>query len=517
MVELNSQQQKFVQFDGHLVLIAGPGTGKTHTLISKLEYLLRAGASASSMLALTFTNKAALEMNSRLKANPKPLITTFHGLAYQNLSDAQKQKLITDELEREALVLKTLRQTKFKLSPREAGLLISLAKIGESKNKIALSLTKAYMRILAQEKKIDYDDLLVSFQPREKYKYIFIDEFQDTNKLQYEKAKKMLASDGWLQVIGDPYQNIYTFRGASPDLFEKFQAEFNPKRLKLTKTYRSSKKITHFANSFYKQRNLKTNATSEGKVELIETLSRYSEANYIIEKIKYLVGGMDLINASDIMQDAETDFSGIAVIFRSHFLGRIVEKKLRTNNIPVQKAGSGSIWASDTGKAFVEHARQISVEEPQTNPNQLLQELSFTAEDAASLRAYLMRFEKISEFLDEYECLKQSNFVDPRANAVSLLTMHASKGLEFETVFVIGLEEQNMPMILKSEKPSRERLEEEKRLFYVACTRAKQNLFLLHTNSRSRFFDTLDLSVVETVRDEKAFKKRLKKAQIKLF
>lgn len=513
MVKLNSQQKKFIESKGHLILVAGPGTGKTHTLVSKLEYLLRAGTPASSILALTFTNKAAFEINSRLGISPKPLITTFHGLAYQKLSDKQKQKLITDELEREAFIIKALRQTEFKLSPREAGLLISLAKIGQSKNKTALSLTKAYMRILAQEKKIDYDDLLVNFQPREKYKYIFIDEFQDTNRLQYEKAKNMLASDGLLQVIGDPFQNIYTFRGATPDLFEKFQAEFNPKRLKLTKTYRSSKKITRFANSFYEQRNLKTKITNEGKVVLIETPSRYSEADCIIEKIKYLVGGVDLINASDILQDAETDFSGIAVIFRSHFRGRIVEKKLRTNNIPIQKAGGGSIWASAVGKSYIEYARQ----NPQANPLNLLQDIKMPADYAAGLRSYLFRFEKVTEFLGEYECLKQSDFVDLRANAVSLLTMHASKGLEFETVFLIGLEDQYMPMILKSEKPSRERLKEEKRLFYVACTRAKQNLFLLHTKPRSRFFNTLDLSVIETVKDEKAFRKRLKKAQTKLF
>jgi len=514
MNRLNTQQRNFVISSGNLILIAGPGTGKTHTLCCKLEYLVENSINETNILALTFTNKAAAEMRKRLGLDSKLLITTFHGLAFRDLSDVQKQRLVTDELQREVFLKKALQQTRLKLNIKEAGLLVSLCKIGETNEKNALSLAKAYNQILKDKGVIDYDDLLLRFKPKKKYEYVFVDEFQDTNKLQYQITKSLVADNGQVQVVGDPHQSVYTFRGASSNLFTIFEKEYKAKRLELNQTYRSARKITTFTNSFYRDRNLQTQLTEEGEIEFIETPSRYSEANYIVEKIKRQVGGVDLLNASDVLKDAQSDFSGIAVIFRSHFLGRVVEQKLKKNNIPIQKAGGNSIWANKAGQAFLELARTKNMLEK--SPLEILHELKLPDVQTMELRPYLFRFDNISQFLNEYEILKQNDFVDPKANLVSLLTMHASKGLEFETVFVVGLENKNMPMILKYEKETKHRLAEEKRLLYVATTRAKQNLILLYKKPKSKFFDTLNLNAVKKVRDEKAFKKRLRQSQIKL-
>jgi len=515
MKALNQSQKEFVETSGNLILIAGPGTGKTHALIFKLQALLEKGVPSSDILALTFTHKAALEMNSRLEVLSKPLITTFHGLCYLNLNEAQKKNLITDELQKELLVKKVLKKTNLKLNIKEASLLISLYKIGQVNNINAFKLADSYNQILKQKNLIDYDDLLLDFKPSKKYKYVFVDEFQDTNKLQYQIIKKLVLKNSQVQVVGDPYQNIYTFRGATPNLFDVFKKDFKAKRLELTATYRSVKRITKFTNSFYKDRNLETQINSFGKIELVQTPSKYSEANYIIEKIKSAIGGLDLNSASEVQSGGELDFASFAVIFRSHWLGKIVEKKLMQNNIPFQKAGASSIWASKAGEMFIREAKQNI--KNKVDPVSFLNTLSLGEKENLSLKPHLYRFETMEQFLEEYETLKQNDFIDQQASAVSLLTMHASKGLEFDTVFIIGLDDANMPMTIKKDKMNKNRLEEEKRLLYVGCSRAKRKLILLYTSSVSRFFSELDLDLVNTIRDEKAYKRKLKKAQIKLF
>lgn len=508
MKNLNPEQQKFVETEGNLVLIAGPGTGKTQTLVTKLEYLLAGGVEASDILALTFTNKAAAEMDSRLNLTPKPLITTFHGLAYRELSDEQKGRLITDELKREILIKNALEQLKLKLSIKEAGLRISLAKIGQV-NDVSVELTEAYNQLLEQEGLIDYDDLLLRFQPAKKYKYLFVDEFQDTNKLQYQLLKNLVSSGGQVQIVGDPYQSIYGFRGSDSDLFQRFLEDFKANILFLTQTYRSSQKITALANSFYEDRNLKTKVLSEGQIKLIQTPSRFSEARHIVEEIKKEVGGVDLLNAAELEIDAQTDFSGSAVLFRSHYLSRLLEQELKKANIPIQKAGVESIWLTQAGQEVIKAAEKEAETCPETTPIELLESLVFDPAEVQALSSFLYRFDTISDFLQEYQTIKNNDLIDPKANAVALLSIHASKGLEFENVFIIGLEEGAFSY--------QEQKEEEKRLIYVAITRARQKLYFYYYKTPSRLLMELDLSLIDRVRDEKAYKRKLKKSQIKLF
>lgn len=507
MKNLNSEQKKFVETKGNLILIAGPGTGKTHTLITKFEYLLSQGVEASDILALTFTNKAAAEMDSRLKLTPKPLITTFHGLAYRTLSQQEKEGLITDELEREILIKSALEKLRLKFSIKEAGLMISLAKIGQISD-ASVELIQIYNQLLEQEGLIDYDDLLLRFQPIKKYKYLFVDEFQDTNKLQYQLLKNIVSPGGQVQVVGDPYQSIYGFRGSDLNLFQKFSIDFQAKTLFLIRTYRSSQKITALANSFYKDRNLKTEVLSEGQIRLIQTPGRFSEARHVVEEIKKEVGGIDLLNAAELGVDAKTDFSGSAILFRSHYLSRVLEQELKKANIPIQKAGAESVWLSEAGQKMIKAAEKEVEANPEMAPIDLLQSLALTPDETRDLSVFLYRFDTISDFLQEYQTLKSNDLIDPKANAVTLLSMHASKGLEFDNVFIIGLEECTF---------SHQEKEEEKRLFYVAVTRARQKLYFYYSKTPSQILMNLDLSLISRERDEKAYRKKLKKSQIRLF
>lgn len=512
MRDLNEEQKNAVLSTSPAVaVIAGPGTGKTKTLIAKIEFLLNSGVSPSKILALTFTNRAASEMKSRLKSSSKkslPFVGTFHALSLHLLD--RQPKIITKK-----------EQLKY-FSQKQ------LNKISLAKNNLKHSdLVKKYNEKLRELDLIDYDDLLINLYHRLealklKLDTVLVDEFQDTSPLQYKIMKKLHSKNYF--VIGDPKQSIYSFRATQSKVFKIFEKDFKAEVNILTKNYRSSQKIVDtFESLFPESSKLKTDNLASCEVFLLETPSEFSEADWITQNIKLKAGGIDLRDASDAL----SNYSDFAVIYRTHRFKETIEKRFRDLALPYQVVGGGSIFEDEEIQNVIEMLKAYRDKEVGLidQINKISENLEIANDKRQDLKSVVHRFGNdkfsINNLLDYVDSLKQKEYYDSDINCVTLLTMHASKGLEFEHVFVCGLEENIIPH-RKSD------IEEEKRLLYVAMSRAKNALYLTKaisrhgvTTSPSQFLKLLN---IEKIEDERAKKKedrikkyKLKKAQMGLF
>lgn len=595
---LNSNQLEAVlHTKTPLLIIAGPGTGKTRTLISKICYFLKTKLSASEeILALTFTEKASAEMRSRvleqINKSTLPQIKTFHALAY-NLLKQQNPQIISFEKQQQIfqdlLALSKFKDIKDFYALKEITNLVSLTKTSiNSSESYWQDFVQEYNSRLETQKLLDFDDLLIKAvdllegknSENPKFKHIFIDEFQDTTPLQFKLAQLLLSKNGLIYAIGDPLQSIYSFRGADSSIFELFNQTFpKTKTITLTDNYRNCAEVltcaqTLFPNSYQ----LKPQNKNSGFVKLINTTNEFSEARFIVRTISELIGGGDLNQAGELQHLAHKNnkFSDFAVIYRTHHLARTTAKTMRESGFPFQIVGGGSIYeraeidfiikwfkflSENNSESFLplishkfyqlpkkllseltldqstnwkdllinlqskrdrttkqKHALDTIVSLSklfQENENQDLQKMAETIlqsfnldndteektdkiQDLQEFLGSLLRFQKsdnpLAKFLEFYQELVNNDFYDAQGDRITLLTMHAAKGLEFKYVFIIGFEEGLIPFIRSSSKSSEkdQNSEEEKRLFYVALTRAEQSIWLL--NTKERFKKSCNLS-----------------------
>jgi len=380
---LSTEQLKAVTSkDRFIFLLAGAGSGKTRVVIERIKYLIKNGANPKKILAITFTRKAAEEMKLRLD-NELVNVNTFHGYCYQ--------ELVKDGLNKQIIDPQDLPFTQSEL------LLISNYKNSLRSVKPPIILNE-YNEYLTNRNLIDFDDIMNLFlkeyqKKRFDYKYIFIDEFQDTNNLQYEILKLLINNESNVFAVGDPDQSIYRFRGANSKIIDKYLNDFKATLLNLGNNYRSSVKIIDEANYVIKKnktrikKELIPNKESDGLVRVYSFENQKSECYFIISKIK------ELMSKGYLLKD-------IAIIYRNHSR------------------------ASTFKRIYVDNYL-ISVE-----PN------------------------------------------------INLLSCHESKGLEFKIVFIIGLEEGLFPAVYENMISE---VEEERRLFFVAITRAKDQLYLTYS------------------------------------
>jgi len=261
--ELNQKQQEAVEYNsGPLIIIAGPGTGKTKTLISKIEYLINfENYSPDEILTLTFTTKAVKEIKNRLDNNNLQ-VSTFHSLAYDLISRKEKVEIISQKQKRN--ILRDIRKSFSELAStniKELELKISKEKVNNAlNNELSFTnFTMSYQTQLKDSNYFDYDDLLINAyniidtnqKTPNKLKAILVDEFQDTNPLQFELIKKLTDTEN-ITVIGDPYQSIYGFRGADNKGFESFKKAYTKyKEIILETNYRSkltNKSVKRFSS-----------------------------------------------------------------------------------------------------------------------------------------------------------------------------------------------------------------------------------------------------------------------------
>ncbi|MFC4891639.1 UvrD-helicase domain-containing protein [Pseudofrancisella aestuarii] len=619
--DLNPQQQEAVKYIGSpLLVLAGAGSGKTSVIIEKISYLIEQLLyPAKSILAVTFTNKAAKEMQERIKGRlDKDLckglvISTFHSLGlsilkkhYAELGYKKSFTLFdsTDSLN----LIHDIAYEEFQLPKQNSGIIQSKISFWKSAllapeevdarddlEEQALFIYKEYQKYLKSYNSFDFDDLI--FQPiqlfknneniqkfwTDKFRYILIDEYQDTNESQYQLLKYLTKGKNKFTVVGDDDQSIYAWRGSKPENLKHLQEDFsNLNVIKLEQNYRSTGRILNVANKLISnnshifEKQLWSNKGYGDHVKIISLINDEDEAQYI---------------ASDIFFDrvkSTSKNSDYAVLIRSNYQAFLLERYMQMHKIPYTISGGSSFFSKseikdiisylrlivnpDDDRAFLrvintpkreigsatihklgEYASEhhcsffhtlynlgnidirdytksslirfkelitstqqkiissISISELKKILNNFIDEIAYRQwliDSSSSEKQSEFRYTNVIELIrwvttqledESYNGLDSLNSVlnkmllidildrdteDKSDNQVQIITMHASKGLEFKKVYIMGMEEGILPHQQSIEDGS---IEDERRLAYVAITRAKEKLTITLTKYRKKF------------------------------
>ncbi len=602
--QLNDAQRKAVDnIEGPLLVLAGAGAGKTKTVTYRILNLIHKGIAPENILAVTFTNKAAGEMKERvasiIKNSPSlnrpisdatlPFVATFHSLGayiikenaheiglkkhFSILNRDESKRAIKESLAKYGYDPKEFDPGKIlSIISREKGNFVnsedymnsdaSLEYFGE----VVAKVWRGYEEILKKENSLDFDDLILvaaKLLKKEhiknyyvkKWKYIHIDEYQDTNKVQYEIIKEIAGEEQNVCAVGDIDQNIYSWRGANIRNILNFERDYkNSKLVVLEENYRSTQTILAVANKiieknkFRKEKNLVTRNGIGEKVSIFEAFSENHEAEFIVQKIKEL-------------QKNGVSLGDIAVLYRANFQSRVLEEEFlkgdlsyqvlgtkflerkeikdilafirfafnqesisdlkRIINVPPRGIGKTTLLKIVEGKEeglplsmrlkiqnfrnLVLRIKNYALENPtsktimfiaqetgmNTNLSQKEEDVE-RIENIKELAALAKKYDEmereagIEKLIEDTSLASDQDSEKREEESVRLMTVHASKGLEFSYIFVTGLEEGLFPH-KKDENLSEEDSEEERRLFYVAVTRAKKKLFLSYAQSRTIF------------------------------
>jgi DNA helicase-2/ATP-dependent DNA helicase PcrA len=597
---LNEKQKEAVlHTEGPLLIIAGAGAGKTKTLTHRIVELISKGVSPENILAITFTNKAAQEMKERTRAlletytlhlHGEPFIATFHSLGVHILKKhAVRYGLtrhfgIADENDSLALIKEAIEATGLdtkQTEPKKVRGLISRIK-GEGMNaeqyslktsshyeKMVAEIFRNYERFLIRDHAFDFDDLLLKTaellrnhpeirkEYQDRFHYIHVDEYQDTNAVQYEITKLLTGQRKNICVVGDSDQNIYSWRGANLKNILNFERDYPGAHVVLLEeNYRSTKTILEAANaiikknSVRKEKNLFTENMQGDPIVITECYDEVLEAESIARTIESLA------------KDGVT-FEEIAVLYRANFQSRVLEEALLSRQIPYQVLGTKffdrkeikdvlsyiraalnkeslgdikriiNVPARGLGKVTVTKllsgkmneltpatqkkiqgfytlldtiAKYLHNHMPSETIKFVLKETGLEETLAQGSSDDIERLENMKELAtvalsyDSYgptegiERLlenaslagEQDSLLQNKEGGVRLMTVHASKGLEFDHVFITGLEQDLFPH-KRDTKRSLEDQEEERRLFYVALTRARVALHLSYASIRTLY------------------------------
>lgn len=615
--QLNDMQKKAVTCtEGPLLVLAGAGSGKTKVLTTRIAYLINEkNVDPSSILAITFTNKAAKEMKDRVikligNIGYSMKISTFHSFGLSILKEHcdllgySKNFTIIDSDDSMTLIKKIVKD--LNLDSKIFNPKMIRNKISGAKNELMdpaeyvrfantdmeekiVSVYERYQKRLKLNNSFDFDDLLmlpikllkenpdVLKQYQEKFKYVMVDEYQDTNQAQYILTKMMSAKYKNICVVGDNDQSIYMFRGANYRNILNFEKDYkNTSVILLEENYRSTKNILDVANSIIKNnksrkdKTLWTNNDDGLKIKYHRSSNEKDESFYVVSEIKKLLNnGVPL--------------SEIAVLYRANAQSRNIEEVLLRDNIPYKVVGAFYFYNRKEIKDLIAYLKLIynhnddnsltriinvpkrgiglkSIENLNTkamleekslydslstqkeldfkrliddlskksetmsltelvdcilNDSKMKEELELEKtiesevrlENLEEFKSITKSFEEskgivsLGEFLEEISLVSDVEEYKNNTNVVTLMTIHSAKGLEFDNVFLIGMEEGLFPHA--NCLNDAEELEEERRLCYVAVTRARKRLWLVNARSRmlygkesynmqSRFIDEID-------------------------
>lgn len=552
---LNPQQKESALYtQGPSLILAGAGSGKTRVLIAKvLNLVFKQKVLPHKIMMVTFTNKAAKEMQERLGEVKLFFTGTFHSFCARVLRKEGRHIgidssfVIYDEADQLSLMREIVKDLDVKkISPRFALSVISMAK---NRGKDAFEfLWQNYDSFIAEkiepliqeyeERKrksgaLDFDDLLIKAvellktneKVREKYNekidYLLIDEFQDTNDVQYELSNLLTEKKKNLTIVGDFSQSIYSWRGAQIRNLEKFQRDYPEARVfYLERNYRSTQPILDFAfkvikgNTSHPILNLYTDKKDGFDVEIFDFETEEEEAIFVADKIEEFKG--------------EYNLEEIAVFYRTNAQSRILEEVFIHRGIPYKLTGGVRFYERKEIKDVLAYLRLVVNPSDEVSrkrilglgkkrfkkfeellkegkiknmtPLQAMEEI-FEAtgylerynpldeedfsrlENIKELKSVAFGFKTIEEFLEHVALVESEYFEKEKGKrGVNLMTLHQSKGLEFPVVFIVGVEEGLLPHGKCEEV---EEIEEERRLFYVGITRAMERLFV--TYSRTRF------------------------------
>lgn len=515
--------------DKNLVVLAGPGSGKTRMLTQRMAHLIQEkGVPAEKCLLLTFTRRATDELRARIKqllpkTHSQPIIHSFHSLALDMLKkDSEAFGLAADFRIIDPQTLKKAFMEVANISSQKAdeGLerFSFLKRSGQIGDQEEETLRQSLENLKQDRNWLDFDDLLIkavnglegNAALRKKwataFSFISVDEFQDIDIWQYRLVQLLSGDRTQLTVIGDPDQAIYHFRGADSECFARLQHDFPDNiSLQLNRNYRSSADIVIAANSLMPDNNGQAMRESGEKIILYPARDEADEARFVAQQIEELMGGHDMLTAqnrkkTDKSHKTALGFQDFAVLYRNNFQAKAFEKIFNQAGIPFQKTAPIAIIRHPAVKAFVEKMekkpecnfqdrltalKNIATELAQENQGEDAILSPADREQAYSwLKAIVEKSGQQSHtsFLEQIALANEVDFHDQRGDRVSLMTMHASKGLEFPAVFVTGLEEENFNLHHQSDDPIE--AAEERRLFYVSLTRARDYLFLSYTQKR---------------------------------
>lgn len=605
--QLNDRQRQALdKTEGPMLILAGAGAGKTKTITYRILHLIKKGVRPDRILAITFTNKAAKEMRERvfkliegdsglnmpISFHERPFLSTFHSLGVHIIREnAQKFGLtknftIFDRSDSKRAIRSGIEEinldpkqyepnTILSIISREKGNAVTLEEFAKTVNgdymrDIIYKVWQKYEIALKKEKALDFDDLLLKSMEllksdeavrahyQDVWHYVHIDEYQDTNKVQYSMAKLIAGDRRNICVVGDVDQNIYSWRGADIKNILNFERDFaGSVMVMLEENYRSTQTILEVANHIIKknknrfEKNLFTKNGTGEKISLYQAFDENDEARNVAEKIHELIG-------------KGTDPREIAVLYRANFQSRALEEAMlsrgisyqvlgtkffdrkevkdvlcfirgalnrdslsdlmRIINVPPRGIGKASIAKIFSGmvdtmsSAHQEKWRQFSsvldsikAKADSEKTSELVKfvlrvtglEDSFKNEgtddglerlenvrELATLATkydFMMPGEGVAKLLEDAALASDQDEMEEDNRAARLMTVHASKGLEFEYVFIVGMEQDLFPHKGMSSKGEKRDDEEERRLFYVAVTRAKKKIFLSHASIRTIF------------------------------
>lgn len=598
---LNDRQKEAVLYnEGPLLIIAGAGAGKTKTLTTKIAYLIEENdVLPSNILAITFTNKAAKEMKDRIikligSIGYQIQTSTFHSFGLKLLKENyerlgfDKNFVIMDSDDSLTIVKKILKD--MDLDPKIYNPRAIRNKISSCKNElispkaysrytvspyeeIVCKVYEKYQEKLMKNNAVDFDDLLILpiklFEEnkdilekyQEQFKYILIDEYQDTNEAQYKLTKMLSEKYRLITCVGDDSQSIYSFRGANYKNILNFEKDYkDAKTILLEQNYRSTSYILNAANDVIKnnkmkkEKNLWTSRGEGNKVKYYRALSESDEAYYVVKGIKQAISNGD-------------NYDDIAVLYRTNAQSRNLEEAMLKENIPYRVVGSFYFYSRKEIKDLLAYLRlihnekdnisllrvintpkrgiglktienltkkadeeNISIYEAITSGKELefkkiiekLKEVSENVtltelidkiltgtgikeelekeedltsevrlENLEEFKSITKSFEEreglisLEDFLLEISLVSDAEEYKDDTNRVSLMTVHSVKGLEYKDVFIVGMEEGIFPHMNSLMESSE--IEEERRLAYVAITRAKDNLTIINARRRRLF------------------------------
>lgn len=604
------QREAAIHKDGPLLIVAGAGAGKTKTITHRIVNLIKNGIVPKAILAVTFTNKAAKEMREKIikeieknakGQNSVPFVATFHSLGvyiikenasllgltkhFSILDEGDSMSLIKDSLKELSLDPKEYEPKRIRgIISREKGKFTTLEtfkeraeNFNEYLNKVASRVWEIYEKKKAKENALDFDDLLskstlllknnkeVRKIYQDRWQYIHIDEYQDTNEAQYIMSKLLAEEHKNICVVGDADQNIYSWRGANLKNILSFEKDYkDAKIILLEENYRSTQNILEAANEVIKKnkyrpdKNLFTKNVTGEKISLYEAVEESDEAEFVATKILEIMDRGDKINLSEI-----------AILYRANFQSRVLEESLLRYNVPYQVLGVKfferreikdtlaylraalnpenlsdikriinfpvrGIGKVTLAKLFAGELENLPIKmrvkinnfyqtleqiKEYIAVNKVSEVIKYTVkisgienelqnggdeelerlENIKELATLALKYDNLENGLGVEKLLEDASLAsdqdslmitekkEEKRDGVKLMTVHASKGLEFKYVFITGLEDGLFPHQRIGDTKSGEDAEEERRLFYVALTRAREKVFLSFANFRTIF------------------------------
>ncbi len=524
-------------------VLAGPGTGKTKTLVSHIEFLLTdRRVRPSEITAVTFTRQAANELRNRIKELPggknkagKLCIGTFHSVCLELLREAGKEFVLADENAAFELIRETALELGIEESPKRLREAISRRKTGiesdPAEPEYIAQAAARYEERLAGLSALDFDDLLLQALLRaeageDRLPYLLIDEFQDISPLQYRLIRAWGLGNREIFAIGDPNQAIYGFRGADFSCFERFIREEKAEVIRLRHNYRSTPEILAVSGEVLKPSGplLEPMLPSGPPVRLLKAGEERDEAIFIAKEINRMVGGMDMLDVQEEFSHTENrgprSFAEIAILCRTHQQMKLLEMCLKREGIPYIVAGREEFLHTapvreslgvfkcllDPGDLLARHLYESVLSDspgleekyremcqkgkPRKVWDSWIEERGLSKNpDMEKLAAMAVFYKSMKEMLEGLALGRESDLKRCGGkryvpDAVTIMTMHGSKGLEFPAVFLYGMQAGLVPLVHKGKETDPD---EERRLLYVAITRAKEELILTASGAFSTF------------------------------